>query len=58
MLILETERLALYQFTTEDAAFIREMLNTPGWLRFISDQHIISLAETSKYSETGLKQHD
>jgi RimJ/RimL family protein N-acetyltransferase len=54
MLVLETERLALYQFTTDDAAFIRELLNTPGWLRFIGNRNIQTLEDARKYIENVL----
>lgn len=54
MRILETERLALYQFTTDDATFIMELLNTPGWLRFIGNRNIQSLEDARKYIENVL----
>ncbi|MBX2873781.1 MAG: GNAT family N-acetyltransferase [Saprospiraceae bacterium] len=36
----ETVRLNLKPTTEEDAAFIRELLNTPKWLQFIGDRNI------------------
>jgi len=36
--ILETERLALREFGPDDDAFILELLNEPGWLRYIGDR--------------------
>ncbi len=36
---LRTTRLTLRAFTPDDAAFIVELLNDPGWLRFIGDRH-------------------
>ena len=38
--ILETERLRLREFTLNDAAFIIELLNSPGWLQFIGDRNV------------------
>jgi RimJ/RimL family protein N-acetyltransferase len=36
--ILETERLALREFRPDDDAFILELLNEAGWLRYIGDR--------------------
>jgi len=38
--ILETERLALREFTTDDMDFIIRLLNSPGWLEFIGDRNV------------------
>lgn len=51
--ILETERLALRQFTNEDAGFIVELVNTPGWLKFIGDRHIHSDTDAINYLQNG-----
>ena len=37
---VETGRLVLRQFTTEDAAFILALLNEPSFLRFIGDKGV------------------
>lgn len=47
--ILETERLALYDFEVEDAPFVQRLVNSPGWLRFIGDRHIHTLADAELY---------
>ncbi|MCC8360329.1 GNAT family N-acetyltransferase [Salinimicrobium sediminilitoris] len=47
--IFETERLILRPTTTEDAAFIYELLNTPKWLQFIGDRNITSVEEAEQY---------
>jgi RimJ/RimL family protein N-acetyltransferase len=39
---LETERLQLGPLRITDAAFIRELLNTEGWIRFIGQRNIDS----------------
>ncbi|WP_303312041.1 GNAT family N-acetyltransferase [Hymenobacter sp. BT730] len=54
MLILETERLTLHEFSTGNAAFLLELMNTPGWLQFIGDRNIRSLADARHYLETVL----
>lgn len=52
-LVLTTERLALRRFTLEDDAFILELVNEPGWLRWIGDRNVHSLADARGYLERG-----
>lgn len=47
--ILETERLVLRKFGPDDAPFILNLLNTPGWLQFIGDRHIKTLEDAKGY---------
>jgi RimJ/RimL family protein N-acetyltransferase len=54
MQIAETERLILRYFTPGDAAFILELVNEPGWKRFIGDRGINTLDDAGKYIETAL----
>jgi RimJ/RimL family protein N-acetyltransferase len=51
--VLVTHRLRLRKFTVEDAPFIIELVNTPGWLRFIGDRHIHTLEQAVQYIENG-----
>lgn len=51
--ILETKRLTLRQFTYEDAGFIVELVNTPGWLEFIGDRNIHSEEDAINYLQNG-----
>lgn len=51
--ILETERLTLRQFTTNDASFIIELVNSPGWLEFIGDRNIKNEEQAKAYLENG-----
>ena len=39
---LNTERLSLATVTTEDDAFMLELLNSKGWIEFIGDRHVHS----------------
>ncbi|PUZ25866.1 hypothetical protein DCC81_16580 [Chitinophaga parva] len=48
-----TSRLALRPFTLADDAFIYRLLNTPTWLQFIGDRHIIDLAAARHYLQHG-----
>ncbi len=49
MKILETDRLILRQLVVEDATFIFDLLNDPGWLRFIGDRGIHTLDDARNY---------
>jgi len=51
--ILETERLTLREFTTDDTAFIIELVNSPGWLQFIGDRNIKTTEQAIAYLENG-----
>jgi RimJ/RimL family protein N-acetyltransferase len=52
MHVLETERLVLRHLTPEDAAFILELVNEPGWKKYIGDRGIDTLDDARKYIET------
>ena len=51
--ILETERLLLRQLTTDDAPFIIELVNSPGWLTYIGDRHIKTVVQAEAYLLNG-----
>jgi RimJ/RimL family protein N-acetyltransferase len=51
--ILETERLQLRELTTADAAFIIELLNSPGWLEYIGDRNVHNEEQAIGYLENG-----
>ena len=51
--ILETERLRLREFALLDAAFIIELVNTPGWIKYIGDRNIKDLAQAEAYLTNG-----
>lgn len=51
--ILETERLQLRELTYADAAFIIELLNSPGWLAYIGDRNVRNEAQAIAYLENG-----
>ncbi len=52
-IIIETERLILREFTTNDAAFIYELVNTPIWLQFIGQRNVHSLTDAKLYLKNG-----
>lgn len=47
--LTETERLLLCPLKSDDAEFIFRLLNTPGWLEFIGDRGIRTLADAEQY---------
>ncbi|MBI3134982.1 MAG: GNAT family N-acetyltransferase [Bacteroidetes bacterium] len=49
----ETERLILRPFTLNDTSFILKLLNTAGWLKYIGDRHVHSLADAQNYLRQG-----
>src|ERR1700730_16337280 len=50
---LETERLILRQFTTDDAPFILELVNDSAWLQHIGDRAVRTLADARDYLSKG-----
>ncbi|MBK6482428.1 MAG: GNAT family N-acetyltransferase [Chitinophagaceae bacterium] len=53
MNVFETDRLALSHLSADDATFIFELLNTPGWLQFIGDRGIKTLHDAAQYILNG-----
>jgi RimJ/RimL family protein N-acetyltransferase len=53
MIILETPRLRLCQFTFDDAPFIVELVNGKFWLRFIGDRAVHNEEDARAYLDKG-----
>jgi RimJ/RimL family protein N-acetyltransferase len=51
--VCETERLVLRRLTAADAGFILELLNDPGFIRYIGDRGVRTLADAGRYIEDG-----
>lgn len=51
--LIVTPRLALRPFTLDDAAFIVELLNDPGWLRHIGERNVRTLGQARAYLRDG-----
>lgn len=49
MHIATTERLQFEEINTNDASFIKDLLNTPNWLKFIGDRNIHTIEEAKHY---------
>ncbi len=48
---VETERLCLDTLTLQDSLFVLKLVNTEGWLTFIGDRNVKSIAEANQYIE-------
>jgi RimJ/RimL family protein N-acetyltransferase len=53
MKVLETERLTLRHLTTDDAAFILELVNEPSFIRYIGDKQVRTLDDARAYVLNG-----
>lgn len=47
--IYKTDRLVLRKLKPADVRFIFELVNTPGWIKFIGDRNIKTLKDAGKY---------
>ena len=52
--ILETERLVLREYVLTDAPFIIRLMNSPGWLEFIGDRNVQTVADAKAYLQDRL----
>lgn len=50
---IETGRLVLRQFTTDDAEFVLKLVNDPAWLEHIGDRGVRTLADARVYLNKG-----
>jgi [ribosomal protein S5]-alanine N-acetyltransferase len=48
-----TPRLQFREPTTDDAAFVLELVNDPAWLRYIGDRNVHSLDDAAAYVRNG-----
>jgi [ribosomal protein S5]-alanine N-acetyltransferase len=53
LVVLETARLVLRQFSTEDAEFILELLNEPSFIRNIGDRGVRTIEAANSYIQNG-----
>jgi RimJ/RimL family protein N-acetyltransferase len=51
--ILETERLRVSEFTFDDTDFIIQLLNSPGWTKYIGDRHVKTKDDAKLYLQAG-----
>jgi len=55
---LTTGRLFLDSVTSDDAGFILELVNTPGWLKFIGDRKVHDLPAAEAYVQKMMSNQD
>ncbi len=55
---ISTERLHIRRFTTADAAFMLELLNTPEWITNIGDRNVKTPEEAQNYLLKGAMRYD
>ena len=48
-MLIKTERTTIKPITLEDAPFMLELTNTPGWLKYIGDRNIHSVSDAENY---------
>ncbi|MCA9901118.1 MAG: GNAT family N-acetyltransferase [Ardenticatenaceae bacterium] len=53
MCIIQTERLQLCHLCLDDAEFVLNLVNDPGWIRFIGDRGIHSMGQAEAYLQDG-----
>ncbi|WJJ96898.1 GNAT family N-acetyltransferase [Algibacter luteus] len=59
MNIATTERLLIKKFNLEDAAFLKDLVNTPNFLKFIGNRNVNTLKEAKAYiRKTHFKSYD
>lgn len=51
--VLATKRLLLREFVPDDAPFVLELLNDPGWIRFIGDRGVRDVEQARRYLAKG-----
>jgi RimJ/RimL family protein N-acetyltransferase len=52
-IILETERLISGEFSLADAAFMLQLLNTEGWLKYIGERNVKTIEQAETYLLNG-----
>jgi len=53
MKVAETSRLLISKITLKDAPFFLELVNTPGWIKFIGDRKIKTLKQAEEAIKNG-----
>lgn len=48
MIVTETERLKISEFSTADASFFLELVNCPNWIKYISDINTKTIQDAEK----------
>jgi len=51
MVVAETKRLVISEFTTNDASFYLRLVNTPNWIKYIGDRGIHTIEDAKNRIE-------
>ena len=51
--VIETQRLHLRTFELSDAAFVQQLLNSDGWLKYIGDRNVHKIMQAEQYLQNG-----
>jgi RimJ/RimL family protein N-acetyltransferase len=51
--LLETDRLSINEFTLADVEFIIQLLNSPGWIKYIGDRGVKTTEDAINYLKSG-----
>jgi RimJ/RimL family protein N-acetyltransferase len=49
MMIIETNRLTLQEFSINDAAFFYDLVNDPDWIKYIGDRNVRTIKDAEDY---------
>ena len=53
MIIAETKRLLVSEFSLKDAPFFLELVNSPNWLKYIGDRNLKTVKDAENYLTNG-----
>lgn len=53
--VIETPRLLLKEFTSEDSEFIIKLLNSPGWLKYIGSRSVKTKEDAVNYIQNRIR---
>jgi len=53
VIVGQTKRLLISEFTLEDAAFFLQLANSPGWLIYIGDRNLRTVKDAETYLKNG-----
>ena len=53
MVLIETDRLILREFSLDDAEFVLKLVNEPSWVENIGDKNIHNLKDAESYIQNG-----
>ncbi len=54
MIVAETKRLVISEFTSNDAPFYLDLVNTPNWIKYIGDREIHAIEDAKKRIEESI----